>query len=162
MLVRHGSRHRRHGRRLRISGHAAAVRWSVCILRRASRQERERIDVALLVVGMTDPEVHVGLGPGRLAARPDRRHGHSLRDRIPLADTKGPEMLQGDRVAVGCPDGQRLAASGHGARERDDARRRRRNLRGEISRDVDSAVLPGGVGIVPELEWAQHSPLGRP
>jgi hypothetical protein len=71
-------------------------------------------------------------------------------------------MLQRHRVAVERADGHGLPTPGYGARERDGPGGGSRDVSAHIARDVDAAVLSGGVGIVSEPERTQHLPLGRP
>jgi hypothetical protein len=162
MRVRRRRRRRSHCRRLRRAGEARVIRGSVRVGYRPSRQKREWIDVALLVVGMTDAEIDVGLWPVGLAARPDRRHRHSFRNRLALTDAQRPEMLQRHGIAVRGTDGQGLAALGHRARERDHTGRGSGHVRAEVARDVDATVLPRRIGIVSDHERSKYPSLRGP
>ncbi len=128
----------------------------------ARGQESERVDVSLLVCRDADAEVHVGLRPVLLAARPDDGHGCALRDRVPFPDVDRPQMLQGDREPVGGTDRKCLASSGDGARKGHDARSRSLHVDTGVAGDVDASVLPAGVGIVPEHERTQHPSCDGP
>jgi len=161
MGLRRNRRRRRDRWWLRRARRAVGWRWS-SIGRRSGRKQRERIDVALLVVGATDAEVHVGLIPCWLAARPDGRNRRSFHHRIALADEKRAEVLESHRVAVRRANRERFPALGHRPGERHHAGRGCRHIGAEIARDVDPPVLPAGVGIVAEDERPQERSLRRP
>jgi hypothetical protein len=102
---------------------------------------------------------HVVLGD---AARPHAADGRTLGDALAAADREAAEMGEGDGVAVLGLDRQRPAARRDRAGERDDAGGRGDDCGACCPGDVDAAMLPGGIRIVPELEPLEHSPLDRP
>jgi hypothetical protein len=161
MGLRRNRRQRRDRGWLRRARRAVGWRW-FGIGRRSGRKQRERIDVSLLVVGATDAEVHVGLVPSRLTARPDGRNRRSFHHRIALADEERAQVLQGHGVAVRRANRQGLPARGHRPGERHHAGRRGRHVGAKIARDVDPPVLPAGVGIIAENERPQDRSVRRP
>ncbi len=138
--LRHGLRPRRGRRRRALHG-----------------QEGERIDVALRIVRAAHAEIDVGHGQLGLAAGADRADHLALRDGVAASDRVGPEVHERDRVAVRRRDRQRLAADRHGSGEGDRAGDRRLHPGTARRADVDSAVLSGGVRVLPvEREERQH------
>lgn len=157
-----GMRMRRDGRRRRRRRRLGRVGWAVGGRRRsgigsdAHRQQRERVDVSLLVGGHADAEVDVRLGPIGLATRPDRGHRGSLRHGVALANEEGAEMLERDCVPVCSPDRECLASLRHGPGEGDGSRCGSTDVGIEISGNVDPAVLAAGVRIASEDERPEH------
>jgi len=129
---------------------------------RGLRQQRERVDVALLVRGNPNAEMDVRLGPLGLPARSDRRDGSAFGDRVALANGEPAQVLERDCVAVGGSDRKRLPSSWNRARERHRARGRRSHRSTEVARNVDAAVLAGRIGVAPQDERLQHLSLDRP
>jgi hypothetical protein len=87
-----------------------------------------------------------------------RRTG--LRDRVALADPFAlahedrPQVGERRLVSVSGHDRHRQAVAGHRPRKRDFAGCRCSDLRVADGRDVDAAMLPGGVAVVAEGEAA--------
>jgi hypothetical protein len=129
---------------------------------RAGRQQPERVDVALLVRGPSDPEVDARDGRFRRAAqahRPDRR---PLGDRVALSHDDRPEVDERDGVAVGREDRDAAPVGRQRARERHDARRRRPDGRAVRAGDVEAAVLPARIGVRAERERAEDRAVRGP
>jgi hypothetical protein len=130
---------------------------------RSRRQQRERVEVPLGLVGAPDAEVHVRLRKLALARRTDAADDIALCNTHPVGDRDRAEMRQRDGIAVGGGDGHALAGGRDGPGERDRPGRRRddRCVRGGA--DVDSSVLPGGVRMRRiEDERLEHRPVGGP
>ena len=162
MGMRYRGRSRDCRRRLWGVGSSSAVRRHGRVGRPAGRQERERVDVSLLVRSPSHAQVDVRLRPVGLTTRPGCGHRVSLRDRVASPDLKRSEMLHNDGVAVRGSYRQRLAAFGHRARERDNARGGRVHIGVEVGSDVDPTMLATGVRIAAEHEWPQDLPFRRP
>ena len=128
----------------------------------ALRQQRERIEVPLRIVGQPDAEVDVRRTVLRVPGRPDRPDPLAFGDAVVGADQDRAQMEQRDGVAVGCPDRHRLAMRGQPPRERDSSAGRREDGGSSGAVDVDPrmAVLP--VLGTAEVETAEHAPVGRP
>ncbi len=129
---------------------------------RAGGKEKQRIEVPVRVGRQADAEVHVRLGPLRLAAGADRADDLPLVDGRPHADSDRSQVHERDRVAVCGADRQALPLARDRSRERDDAGRRRAHVASRRRRDVDSPVLPGSVGILAADERPQHRPIHGP
>jgi hypothetical protein len=129
----------------------------------SDREERERVDVALLIRGQAHSEVHVRLGEVDGAARPDRAHHRPLRDRRPARDADRAEMDERRRVAGrrldrdGLPAGRNRPGKGH------DTFRRCDDVRARRTAEVDASVLPGGVRMrTVKRKRPQHGPVDGP
>jgi hypothetical protein len=109
------SRRRRGG----LHGSRCGSRPPGWIRRSSCRQQGQRINVALLVSGGPDPEVHVRLGGLGVPARTHGGHRGAFGHRVAFPHADRPEVLQRHRVPVGGHDRQRPAALRDGARERD-------------------------------------------
>jgi hypothetical protein len=129
--------------------------------RRPRRKKRERVDIRL-VVGETDPEVHVRdivLGLAR---------GPCLCDRLPLVDAfaapdeQGAEMRERRLVSAPGIDRDRRPVRRDLTGERNLAGRRRSHDRGAVERDVDSAMLAARVRVVAERVASQHRAVRWP
>ena len=114
-MGRHRSRRRRGG----LHRSRCGSRRPGWIRRSSCRQQGKRIDVALLVSGGPDPEVHVRLGGLGVPARTHSGHRGAFGHRVPFPHADRPEVLQRHRVPVGGHDRKRPAALRDGARERD-------------------------------------------
>ena len=127
------------------------------------RQEGERIEVALRIVGAAHPEVDVGHRQLGLAAGADRADHLSLRNGVAAPDRVRPEVDDRHRVAVRRRDRQRLAPDRHGPGEGDRAGDRRRHPGTGGRADIDSAVLSGRVRVLAvEREERQHRAVHGP
>ena len=126
-------------------------------------QERQRVDVSLLLRRHADAEVDVGLRQLDGAAGPDSADDGALaHDRAPR-DPDRPEMDKRRRVTERRLDRNGLAAGRHRAREGDDSPRRRDDLRPRGSAQVDPAVLSACVRMrTVEGERSQHRAVDRP
>jgi hypothetical protein len=96
---------------------------------------------------------------GALADQTDSR---SLGELVAARDADGAELEQGDRVAVGCLDGDGAPAARNRADEGDEAGGRGDHRRADRRAHVDAAVLTARVRVGAEEERAQHGPLDRP
>jgi hypothetical protein len=128
----------------------------------ASREQAERVDVAVLVGGDSNAEVDVRFRQLGLAARTDRADRFPLDDGHALGHGYGPEVNERHRVALGSRDCDGPSATRNGAGEGHGARHRRDDVSARGSADVDPAVLARGVRIVPEGEWLQYRPVHGP
>ena len=131
--------------------------------KRLRRQERERVDVALVVRGPAQAEVHEGLREVEDAAGPDGAHACALCYRRAALDVDRAQMHKGRRVAGSGLDRHGLAAGRHRAGERDDTAGGRRDVTAGGGAEVDTAVLSSSVRMRPiEREGPQHGPVDRP
>jgi hypothetical protein len=124
--------------------------------RRSSGQQRQRIDIALVVGGDADPEVHVRRCRDWIAALADTRDAIALRNVHALADHDLAELQQRHRVAVTRPNRDRMTAVRNAADERDRPSCRCDDGRPDGGADVDTAVLTACVGVAPERERPEH------
>ena len=126
------------------------------------RQERQRVDVALGVVGASDPEVDVGHLNLRVARRADRPDDLSLDDAVAGADRQRAQVQQGYRVTIGRPDRQRTAVRRQRARKRDvTGCGCAHSLTGSGS-DVDPGMAVFAVLGTAELEAPEHRAVDGP
>jgi hypothetical protein len=170
--VRHRHRGGRRGRRSRRrSGHRRRQRRLGFGLPRGHgrgdggtrRQERQRIDVALVLRRRAQTEEDVRLGMIRHAARPDGADDGPLGDGGPTRDRNRPEVHQRRRVPERSLDRDRLAAGRHGAGECDDALCRREHVRPGRRAEVDPAVLPARIRMSTiEREGTEDRPVDGP
>jgi hypothetical protein len=151
---RAGRRHRRSRRRCGRLGRRGGSR--------PRRQQRQRVDVALRVVGAADAQMHVGHVQLDVAGRSYGTHRLTFRNPIALREGDRPEVRQRHRQAVGGPDRRRAPVPRQPAGERDPARSRRRDRRGGRSADVDAGVAAFVVLGAAEVEAAKHRSVGRP
>ena len=84
----------------------------------AARQERERVEVTLLVDGPPNAEVHVRLARDRVGALSDRADACAFPDLVAALHGDRAELQQRHRVAVTRADRQRATARGNGPGER--------------------------------------------
>ncbi len=82
------------------------------------REQRERVQVPLVLRGPPHAEMDVGLADLGLAARPDRADRRSLRDGRMQRDSDRAEVSERHRVAVGGLDREALPRGGDRAGER--------------------------------------------
>jgi hypothetical protein len=143
---------RRRGRRSRSGRHR----------RGTGRQQRQRVDVALRIVGAPDAEVDVRHVDLRLARRTDRPNRLTLGDAVAGAHRDRTEMKQRHRVPVPRPDRQRAAVHGEPTGERDSAVRRRTHGGAGLCADVDPRVAVLAVLLPAEVEAAKHGTVGGP
>jgi hypothetical protein len=127
------------------------------------RQERQRIDVALLLRRRAQTEVDVRLRMIRHAARPDGADDGALCDRSPALDGDRAEVHERRRVTERCLDRDRLAAGRHGSGECHDALSGREHVRPGRRAEVDTAVLPARIrmGTI-EREGTKDGPVDGP
>ena len=128
----------------------------------ARRQERQRVDVALRVVGGSYPEMDIRHLHLRLAGRPDGADGLALGDPVAGRDQDLAEMEQCDRVAVRRPDRDRAAVDGQPAGERHAPFRHGADGSAGVGADVDSRVSVLAVFGPAELEPTQNRPVDGP
>jgi hypothetical protein len=126
------------------------------------RQQRQRVDVALWIVGAPDAEVDVRHVDLRLARRTDRPNRLALGDAVAGAHRDRPEMKQRHRVPVRRPDRQRAAVHREPTGERDSAVRRRTHGRACLCADIDPGVAVLAVLLPAEVEAAKHGTVGGP
>jgi hypothetical protein len=139
--------------------------WSRCRSRERSnrrRQEQQRIDVAVRILGAPDAEVDVWDVVLDLSGRTDRADDRPLTHGLAAPNARRAEMRQGHRVPVGRLDRRDFAAHWHGSGERDGAGRRRKDRLSGPSADVDSAVLARGVRIVAEDKFLEYLAFDGP
>ncbi len=155
---------RGHGRR---SGNDRRGRGSRSRSRRrrrlARREQRQRIDIALLVVRQPDAEMHVRLGYLGLAARADGADHGSLGHGGSTRDANRSQVDEGDRVAEGRRDRHRATAARDGSCEGHDALGRRPHRGPGRGAHVHAAVLTRRVGsALRERERPQHGAVDGP
>ena len=151
----------RHRRRRRF------LDCGLCIRRsgggRPRRQERQRVDVALVVRGQTHTEVDERLGQVDDAARPHRSDGSTFAHGGAALDDDRAEVDERRGVAERRLNGNGLAAGRHGPRERDDARRRREDVSPGGRAEVDATMLARRIRVgVIERERTQDWTVDRP
>ena len=153
---------RRRGCRLRRRGRLGS---GSCRGRRRQgcREEREWIEIPLVVRGVADAEVHVRHRELRGATRPDAPDDGSFGDGGVACDRDRAEVREGHgETAVGL-NRDRLAARRDGAGEGDDAGCRREDGRAAVGADRDAAMLPRRVRMRRvEGERLEHGPLNGP
>jgi hypothetical protein len=155
--------HRRSGRQCR------RLDWRLRSRRRhrrgrhaALRQERQRIDVTLRVIGPPDAEVNIRHVVLRIAGGPDRRDRLAFGDAVVGVDPDRAEMQERDGKAVECPDGHGQAVGGQSAGERDSSAGRRGDSDLRVAADIDAGMAVLAVLGAAEVEAAQHRPVSRP
>jgi hypothetical protein len=162
------SRRRRHRRRDRLDRRSsrlgrrgpAGVGPRRCLCLRRRRQQREWVDVALLISGAPHAEVDERLGG---AGRACRAHDRALADCRTTLHGGRAEVQQRRGVPRRGFDRDRLAAVRNGADERDDSCGRREDVGTRRRSEVEAAVLPGGIRVrMVERERAQHPAVHRP
>ena len=127
------------------------------------RQERERIDVPLVVGRRPHSEVHKGLGEIHLPTRPDGAHDRGLGDQCAALHPDGAEVHEGCGVAERRLDRDRLAPGRNRAREGDDPIGRRQHRRAGRGAEIHAAVLPARVRVgAIERERPQDGSVHRP
>jgi hypothetical protein len=129
---------------------------------RPRRQQRERVDIPLRVVGAADAEVHVGHVELEVAGRPHRADRLTFCDAVALRQGDAPEVRQRHRKAVLCPDRRRPTVPRQPPGERHPPGGRRRDRRAGRGADVDAGVAALVVLGPAELEAAEHRSVGRP
>ncbi len=125
-------------------------------------QERERVEVALLVDGAPHAEVHVRLARRCVGALADRADARALPHLVAALHCDRAELQQRHGVAVARADRQRATSRGNGAGEGDGPCHRCAHRLAHGAADVDPAMLPCGVRVRPEDERPQHRPVDRP
>jgi len=129
----------------------------------SGRQQAEWVDVALLVVGRTHPELDERLAHAGLRRRPDRPDAVALGDSRALADRDRAQARERHRPAVGGLDRQRMSADRHRARIRHDSRGRGADDGAELACHLDHAMLAGRIGMLRiERVRLEHGAVGRP
>ena len=125
------------------------------------RKEGERVDVGL---GRRRRGRRGGRTERRARPRPWgrlRRGRHPPRRRPPRRTRSVPEVGERD-LGVADGDRHREAVRRNGAGERHLPRDRRANRSRSLERDVDPAMLSGGVGVPADREAAEHGAVRRP
>jgi hypothetical protein len=128
----------------------------------ALRQQRQRIDITLRVIGPPDAEVNIRHVVLRIAGGPDRPDGLAFGDALVGADLDRAEMEERDGEAVECPDRHGQAVGGQSAGERDSSAGRRGDSDLRVAGDIDAGMAVLAVLGAAEVEAAQHRPVGRP
>ena len=126
------------------------------------RQECQRVDVSLRIVGAPDAEMHVGDIELRLSRRPDRPDRLAVRDSVARVDDERTEMEQRDGEPVFGPDGDGSAVARQPAGEGDSPRRGSPDHRARNAADVDARVPALVVLRAAEVERPQHRAVGGP
>jgi hypothetical protein len=107
------------------------------------REERERVEVAVLVARETDPEMHVQLVDLRRTAHADATDDRSLLHAYTAPYCERAEMRERDAVARRRSNAERESVARRSSGVRDDAVRRRHDRRTTCARNVDPTVLAG-------------------
>ena len=126
------------------------------------REEQQRIDVAVRILGVPDAKVDVWDVVLDLSGRTDRADDRLLAHGLAAPNVRRTEMRQSDGVPVGRLDRHDSAACRHGAGERDGAGRGRKDGLAGPSADIDSAVLARGVRVVAEDEFLEYRTFDGP
>jgi hypothetical protein len=130
---------------------------------RPSGQERQRIDVALILGRHPHAEVDERLRAVDDAARPDRPDNGAFGDERSALHADRAEMDERGRVPERRLDRDGLAPVRHGSGERDGASRRREHLRAGRCAQVDATVLTPRVRVrTVERERPQDGTIDRP
>jgi hypothetical protein len=77
-------------------------------------------------------------------------------------DGDAPEVDEGDGQPVAGLEGERVPTSRNRSREAHDPGHRGPDRAAGVGADVEAAMLPGGVGVVTELERSKHRPVDGP
>jgi hypothetical protein len=126
-------------------------------------QERQRIDVALILGGHPHAEIDERLRVVDDAARADRPDNGALGDERSALDADRAEVDERGRVPERRLDRDGLAPVRHGSRESDGASRRRTHVRAGRCAQVDAAVLTARVRVrTVERERPQDGTVDRP
>lgn len=130
------------------------------------REERRRVDVSLILVGVPNPELHVGATHLGVATRADRPDAVTFGDRHALGHGGRPELRERHRPAVGRQDGDRPSAPGHRSGERHRAGGGRLDRLSRRAADIESAMLSTRIGMrgierVPEQDRPARRPRPR-
>jgi hypothetical protein len=130
--------------------------------RRPRREERERIEVPVLVAREADPEMDVRLVDLR-AARADAGDGRSLLHACSATRLQRSEMRQRDAVAVERSNAEREPVAGRRPCERDLAAHGRCDGAPGHACDIDPSMLPRQLRLrTVEREGPQHGSVRRP
>ncbi len=111
----------------------------------AGGQERERVEIPLLLRGPAEAEMDVGLRDLDLAARPDRADPCPFGDRGALGRADRAEVRQRHRVTVGRLDRDALPRGRDRPGEGDRPRGGRDDRRAGVASHVDASMLAGRV-----------------
>jgi hypothetical protein len=101
----------------------------------------------VLLARDANPEMNIGIGVLRVAARAELGDRVAFVDRRALLDSQGAEVREGDRVSARGCDRQTEPVRRNGAREGHRAAGRGANRLASICADVDAAVLAARVGV---------------
>jgi|tagenome__1003787_1003787.scaffolds.fasta_scaffold20964453_2 hypothetical protein len=149
-------RRRRNGlrRRLRLCGRSRDG---------TRRQEREGVDVALLLARDAQPEVHERRVEVDDSTRPDGSDDSTFADPGAAYDLDRAQVHERRRVAGRRLDRDRLAAGRHGACEAHDPVGGRAHVRAGGSTEIQAAMLAGRVRMrAVERERPEHRAVDRP
>jgi hypothetical protein len=125
-------------------------------------QEGERVEIALLLGGASNPQMHVWLAGDRVGALADRADPRSFGHLLPALHGDRAELQQGHGVPVTGADRQRATSSGNGSGERHGPRGRCAHRLAERASHIDPAMLSSRVRIRAEGERSEHRPIDRP
>jgi hypothetical protein len=128
----------------------------------ASREEAQRIEVALGLGRHAHAEVDVRAGPLGVARRPDGADRGALVDPGTPLDRDRAEVDERDRVAVGGRDRHGEAVAGQRPGEGDRALPRSAYGLARHARKVDAPMLAARVRVGPEAERPEHLARRRP
>ena len=129
---------------------------------RPGRQERERIEIAVRIVGLANAQVHMRFRRDPIGARADGADGRAGLDGGVLRDGRRAQLEERHREALGREDRDRTPAVRHAADEGDGPGGGSPDGRALRCADVDPAVLSGGVRIRRERERTHHRAVHGP
>jgi hypothetical protein len=125
-------------------------------------QERERVEIPLLLRGAPNAQVNVRLARDRVGALADRADTFPLGDLISTLHGGRSELEQRHRIPVAGADRQRPSARGNGPDERHGPRGGCAHRLAECAGDVDPAVLSSRVRVRAEDEGSEQRSVERP
>jgi hypothetical protein len=127
------------------------------------RQERQRVDIALILAREPQPEIDERLGEVDNAARADGPDDPALGHPRPAPDADRPEVHERRGVPERHLDRDGLPAGRHRPGECDEPFGGRKHVGSARRPEVDAAVLPGRVRVrTVEGEGTEHRPVDRP
>jgi hypothetical protein len=158
-----GGSARRRGRRHGLLDGRGPGRRHVLGWRGPGRQERQRVDIALVVSGRTHAEVHEWLRRSHDSARTNRADHRALAYLRSSRHADRAEMYERHRVAERCLDRDGPPSGRNRPGKRDDTACRCEHIRSRRCSEVDTAMLTRRVRVgMVERERPQDRPVDRP